>query len=97
MLKYTLIFATFAAAAVIFIPQEINAQWTNPYETYRTNDLIRRMPKKKPVRKAAKKASRRTTKKSSGLRKKRASFDTNIINRRYVILLNHSKRPDVAS
>ena len=57
MQKYSLIFMILLTA-LLFLPEMIKAQWTNPYETYRTNDLIRRTPKKKTVQKSVKKTNR---------------------------------------
>lgn len=75
MRRYYLIFMLFMAA-MVFLPKETKAQYTNPYETYRTNDLIRRMPKKKTINRTAKKNSRihRNKSSKSSVRRKKRHF-----------------------
>jgi len=83
MRKYYLIL-TICVAVLVFLPETTKAQYTNPYETYRTNDLIRRMPKKKSVHKRAGKTNRldrhKSSKKSVRRKKRHISQRLEIIN-----------------
>ena len=98
MKKYFTIFAILAAA-VIILPQEVKAQWTNPYENYRMNDLIRRTPKKKTVRKSdgKRKYVRRskTPKKVVPRKARRVSKRMDMANPGFEFVLKFSKRSDV--
>ena len=49
MKKYFLLSAM-VLVGVAVLSQNASAQWTNPYQNYRMNDLIRRTPKKKVVK-----------------------------------------------
>lgn len=95
MQKYFLIFIGFIIA-MVFLPGEAKAQWTNPYETYRTNDLIRRMPKKKTVQKSTKKSSHsqqgKASRKAVRRKTRRVSQHLNFINPRFTFAMNSSRR-----